>query len=74
MVMGTLTAYDQVTLKVKVPGHPQMIAADCSEAVHRGQRTARIGPRNDKLCAEVVRVPFPSGCPEGGNPEVAQGE
>ncbi len=56
MVVGTLTAYDQATLKVKVPGRLQTITVDLGSVVHRGQLIAQIEPRDYELRVEQAEA------------------
>lgn len=47
--LGTLAAYEQVTLRVKVPGRLQTIAVDLGDVVQPGQVVARIEPDDYRL-------------------------
>jgi RND family efflux transporter MFP subunit len=48
-VSGTLAAYDQTTVSVKVPGRVKSISVDLGSVVHRGQVIAQIEPEDYKL-------------------------
>lgn len=48
-VVGALAAYDQATLRVKVPGRLQLISVDLGSAVRRGQLLAQIEPQDYQL-------------------------
>jgi RND family efflux transporter MFP subunit len=48
-VNGTLAAYDQTTLSVKVPGRLKSITVDLGSVVHRGQLIAQVDPEDYKL-------------------------
>ncbi len=48
-VNGTLAAYDQTTVSVKVPGRVKSISVDLGSVVHRAQVIARIEPEDYKL-------------------------
>lgn len=48
-VVGTLAAYDQATLRVKVPGRLQMISVDIGSSVRRGQQVAEIEAQDYQL-------------------------
>jgi RND family efflux transporter MFP subunit len=48
-VNGTLAAYDQTTVSVKVPGRLKSISVDLGSVVHRGQVIAQIEPEDYKL-------------------------
>jgi RND family efflux transporter MFP subunit len=48
-VNGTLAAYDQTTVSVKVPGRVKSISVDLGSVVHRGQVIAQIEPEDYKL-------------------------
>lgn len=56
MVVGTLAAYDQATLKVKVPGRLQTITVDFGSVVRRGQVIAQIEPRDYELRVEQAEA------------------
>lgn len=51
-VNGTLAAYDQTTVGVKVPGRVKMISVDLGSVVKRGQLIAQIDPEDYKLRVE----------------------
>lgn len=55
-VMGTLAAYDQATLRVKVPGRLQMITVDFGSVVRQGQLIAQIEPRDYQLRVEQAEA------------------
>jgi len=55
-VMGTLAAYDQATLKVKVPGRVQTITVDLGSVVRQGQVIAQIEPRDYQLRVEQAEA------------------
>jgi len=55
-VVGTLAAYDQATLKVKVPGRLQTITVDFGSVVRRGQLIAQIEPRDYELRVEQAEA------------------
>jgi RND family efflux transporter MFP subunit len=55
-VMGTLAAYDQATLKVKVPGRVQTITVDLGSIVRQGQVIAQIEPRDYQLRVEQAEA------------------
>jgi RND family efflux transporter MFP subunit len=46
---GTLAAFDQTTVSVKVPGRLSAISVDLGSVVRRGQAIAQIGPEDYKL-------------------------
>ncbi|MDW8239249.1 MAG: efflux RND transporter periplasmic adaptor subunit [Acidobacteriota bacterium] len=48
-VIGSLAAYDQATLSVKVPGRLSMISVDLGSAVRRGEVIAQVEPRDYQL-------------------------
>ncbi|HEX5707731.1 MAG TPA: efflux RND transporter periplasmic adaptor subunit [Pyrinomonadaceae bacterium] len=48
-VNGTLAAFDQTTVGVKVPGRLQGVAVDLGSVVRRGQLVARVEPRDYEL-------------------------
>jgi multidrug efflux pump subunit AcrA (membrane-fusion protein) len=48
-VNGTLAAYDQTTVSVKVPGRLQSISVDLGSVVRRGQSIARLETSDYKL-------------------------
>ena len=48
-VNGTLAAFEQATISVKVPGRLQLIAVDLGSVVRRGQAIARVEPRDYEL-------------------------
>ncbi len=48
-VNGTLAAYDQTTVGVKVPGRVKSISVDLGSVVRRGQLIAQIDPEDYKL-------------------------
>src|SRR5262249_56131498 len=49
VALGSLTAYDQATISVKVPGRLQKIAIDLGTVVQRGQLIAQIEPQDYHL-------------------------
>jgi RND family efflux transporter MFP subunit len=51
-VNGTLAAYDQTTVSVKVPGRVKMISVDLGSVVKRGQMIAQLEPEDYKLRVE----------------------
>jgi RND family efflux transporter MFP subunit len=55
-VNGTLAAYDQTTVSVKVPGRLQMISVDLGTVVKRGQMIAQIEPEDYKLRVEQAQA------------------
>src|ERR1700742_2717187 len=46
---GTLAAYDQTTISVKVPGRLSTISVDLGSVVRRGQMIAQLEPKDYKL-------------------------
>jgi len=56
LVMGTLAAYDQATLRVKVPGRVQTITVDFGSVVRQGQLVAQIEPRDYELRVEQAEA------------------
>lgn len=48
-VNGTLAAYDQTTVGVKVPGRLQTISIDLGSVVHKGQVIAQLEQQDYKL-------------------------
>lgn len=48
-VNGTLAAFDQTTLSVKVPGRLRMISVDLGSNVRRGQVVAQVEPQDYQL-------------------------
>jgi RND family efflux transporter MFP subunit len=48
-VNGTLAAYDQTTLSVKVPGRVKLITVDLGSVVHQGQLIAQVDPQDYQL-------------------------
>src|SRR6476620_9528973 len=46
---GTLAAFDQTTVSVKVPGRLSAISVDLGSVVRRGQAIAQIGPEDYRL-------------------------
>ncbi|HYN86729.1 MAG TPA: efflux RND transporter periplasmic adaptor subunit [Pyrinomonadaceae bacterium] len=48
-VNGTLAAFDQTTVSVKVPGRLQGVAVDLGTTVRKGQLIARVEPRDYEL-------------------------
>ena len=48
-VNGTLAAYDQTTLSIKVPGRLQTISIDLGSVVHKGQVIAQVEQQDYKL-------------------------
>src|SRR3712207_4251194 len=48
-VNGTLAAFDQTTVGVKVPGRLQGVAVDLGSTVRKGQLVARVEPRDYEL-------------------------
>jgi RND family efflux transporter MFP subunit len=55
-VNGTLAAYDQTTLSVKVPGRLKSITVDLGSVVHRGQLIAQVDPQDYKLRVQQVEA------------------
>jgi RND family efflux transporter MFP subunit len=55
-VNGTLAAYDQTTLSVKVPGRLKSITVDLGSVVHRGQLIAQVDPEDYKLRVQQVEA------------------
>ncbi len=55
-VVGTLAAYDQAMLKVKVPGRLQTITVDFGSVVRQGQLIAQIEPRDYELRVEQAEA------------------
>ena len=55
-VNGTLAAYDQTTVSVKVPGRLSMISVDLGTVVKRGQMIAQIEPEDYKLRVEQAEA------------------
>src|SRR6185295_19403853 len=51
-VNGTLAAYDQTTVSVKVPGRVKMISVDLGSVVKRGQMVAQLEPEDYRLRVE----------------------
>jgi RND family efflux transporter MFP subunit len=49
VALGSLTAYDQATISVKVPGRLQKITIDLGTVVQRGQLIAQIEPQDYHL-------------------------
>ncbi|HXF04523.1 MAG TPA: efflux RND transporter periplasmic adaptor subunit [Blastocatellia bacterium] len=49
VAMGTLAAYDQATLRVKVPGRLQAITVDLGSVVHQGHLIAQIEPQDYQI-------------------------
>ena len=49
VALGSLTAYDQATISVKVPGRVQKITIDLGTVVQRGQLIAQIDPQDYQL-------------------------
>jgi len=49
VALGSLTAYDQATISVKVPGRLQKITIDLGSVVQRGQLIAQIEPQDYQL-------------------------
>src|SRR5262245_17441432 len=49
---GTLAAYDQTTVSVKVPGRLQSVLVDLGTVVRRGQKIAEVEPQDYKLRVE----------------------
>jgi len=48
-VNGTLAAFDQTTVSVKVPGRMKSILVDLGSVVHRGQVIGQLEPEDYKL-------------------------
>src|SRR5687767_4282884 len=46
---GTLAAYDQTTVSVKVPGRVRVITVDLGSVVRRGQTIAQVDPQDYRL-------------------------
>jgi RND family efflux transporter MFP subunit len=55
-VNGTLAAYDQTTVSVKVPGRVKMISVDLGSVVSRGQMIAQIEPEDYRLRVEQAQA------------------
>lgn len=55
-VNGTLAAYDQTTVSVKVPGRVKMISVDLGSVVKRGQLIAQIEPEDYRLRVEQAQA------------------
>jgi RND family efflux transporter MFP subunit len=55
-VLGSLAAYDQATLSVKVPGRLHVIPVDFGSAVQRGQMIAQVEPRDYQLRLEQAEA------------------
>jgi len=55
-VNGTLAAYDQTTVSVKVPGRVKMISIDLGSVVKRGQLIAQIEPEDYQLRVEQAQA------------------
>jgi len=55
-VNGTLAAYDQTTVSVKVPGRVKMISIDLGSVVKRGQMIAQIEPEDYRLRVEQAQA------------------
>jgi multidrug resistance efflux pump len=51
-VNGTLAAYDQTTVSVKVPGRLKAISVDLGSVVRRGQLVAQVEPEDYRLRVE----------------------
>ena len=51
-VNGTLAAYDQTTVSIKVPGRVKMISVDLGSVVKRGQMIAQLEPEDYRLRVE----------------------
>ena len=49
VALGSLTAFDQATISVKVPGRVQKITVDLGSVVQRGQLMAQIEPQDYQL-------------------------
>jgi RND family efflux transporter MFP subunit len=49
IALGSLAAYDQATISVKVPGRLRSIAVDLGSVVQRGQLVAQIDPQDYQL-------------------------
>ena len=49
VALGSLAAYDQATISVKVPGRLRSIAVDLGSVVQRGQLIAQIDPQDYQL-------------------------
>src|SRR6266853_407499 len=55
-VNGTLAAYDQTTVSVKVPGRVKMISVDLGSVVKRGQMIAQLEPEDYQLRVEQAQA------------------
>ena len=55
-VNGTLAAYDQTTVSVKVPGRLKSISVDLGTVVHRGQLLGQLEPGDYKLRVQQVEA------------------
>jgi RND family efflux transporter MFP subunit len=55
-VNGTLAAYDQTTVSVKVPGRLQSISVDLGTVVRRGQVIATLEPEDYKLRVQQAQA------------------
>lgn len=55
-VNGTLAAYDQTTVSVKVPGRVKTISVDLGTVVKRGQMIAEIEPEDYRLRVEQAQA------------------
>src|SRR5438876_9469986 len=53
---GTLAAYDQTTVSVKVPGRLHSISVDLGSVVRRGQMIAQLEPGDYKLRVEQAEA------------------
>lgn len=56
VAMGTLAAYDQATLRVKVPGRLLRITVDLGSVVHQGQLIAQIEPQDYQIRVEQAEA------------------
>jgi len=55
-VNGTLAAYDQTTIGVKVPGRLETVTVDFGSVVRKGQTIARLEPQDYKLRVQQVEA------------------
>ena len=52
VALGSLAAYDQATISVKVPGRLRGIAIDFGSVVQQGQLIAQTDPQDYQLCVQ----------------------